>query len=242
MKRSRYVTITRPDDTEGLDASWGHDRLTVNGDARYKFHSRTLMMSGQVTRTWSGGVMRLASMEGVVCGGVMTRVIAGPSLALSGMRTGDVYGAIARASAVRAHIAVLQYRAAQSAAWAIGVWVRRTTFTIVPVVPAPPQVKPASNAAASKMGRLMRTARKAGKAVGRAVRVTRMVCPVVDILLGVLALPFALYGLVMLMKSFLSYLKGLASTKNVIPPVGPPRLLSSNSAMTAEMYMSKQFT
>ena len=243
VRGHRSVRIARPEDSEGLDASWGLDRLTVERNASYEFHSRTLMMSGSVTRNWNGGIMRLASMEGVVCGGAMTRVIAGPAGTMSAMMTGDVYGAIARVSAVRVYLAVLQYRAAKDAAWAIGVWLRRTTFTIVPAVPVPPAVTPKQKAN-EKMSRLskaarkaMRTLRKPGKVARRGVSGARMVCPVVDILLGVASLPFAIIGLATLLSRLCT-----PTPKNVIPPAGPPRVLNSNSGVTLEVYMSKTFT
>ena len=236
VRKHRTVTIAKTEGSDGLDASWGRDRLTVAGNASYEFYSRTLMMSGTIARNWNGGIMRLAAMEGVVCGGAMVRVIAGPAGTMSQMMTGDVYGGIARASAVRSYLAVLQYRAAKDAAWAIGVWIRRTTFTIVPVTPAPPQVTPTGNAA-RKMSRLSKTASKAAKVTRKSVSGMRMICPVVDIALGVLSIPLAIVGIVMLLKGLLG--KG---SKNAVPPAGPPRVLNTNSGMTMEMYMSKKFT
>ena len=96
VQNNRLVTITRQK-ADGVETSWGRDRLTVNGNASYQFHSRTIMMSGTINRRWNKGVMRVASMEGIICGGAMTRVIAGPSATLSGLMTADVYGGIARA-------------------------------------------------------------------------------------------------------------------------------------------------
>ena len=236
VRKHRSVTIAKTEGSDGLDASWGRDRLTVAGNASYEFYSRTLMMSGMITRNWNGGIMRLAAMEGVVCGGAMVRTIAGPAGTMSQMMTGDVYGGIARVSAVRSYLAVLQYRAAKDAAWAIGVWVRRTTFTIVPVTPAPPQVTPTGNAA-RKMSRLSKTASKAAKVTRKSVSGMRMICPVVDIALGLLSIPLAIVGIAMLLKGLFG--KG---SKNAVPPAGPPRVLNTNSGMTMEMYMSKKFT
>lgn len=215
------------------DTVSGRDRLVVEGDASYEFKSRTLMMSGSVTRDWRGGIMRLASMEGVICGGAMTRVIAGASGTVSGMMTGDVYGAIGRASGTRIYLAVLQYRAAQQAAWALGCWIRNTTFTIVPVVPPAHTPTPAGKAA-GKMARLTKAARKAAKATRKVVEGARMICPVVDILLGVLSLPFAIIGVGMFIKMLV--------TRNKVPPAGPPRVENRNVAMTLEVYASKKFT
>ena len=215
------------------DTVAGRDRLAVEGDASYEFKSRTLMMGGAVKRNWRGGIMRMASMEGVICGGAMTRVIAGPSATMSGMMTGDVYGAIGRASGIRIYLAVLQYRAAMHAAWALGGWIRNTTFTIVPVAPPPQGPTPAGNGA-KKMSRLAKTARKAVKVTKKATEALRMVCPVVDILLGVISLPLAIFGAAMFVKMLV--------TRNKIPPTGPPRVESRNSPMTLETYTSKTFT
>ena len=234
VRRHRTDTVARTKDSDGLDASWGRDRLTVERDASHEFHSRTLMMSGLVKRNWNGGIMRLAAMEGVVCGGAMIRVIAGPAATMSQMMTGDVYGGIARASAVRAYLAVLQYRAAKDAAWAMGLWVRRTTFTIVPAVPTPPAVTPAGNAL-TKMARLNKMATKAWRVTKGIVAAAGMVCPLVDILVGVLTIPFALVGLATLFAGFVS-------KKTPVPPAGPPRVVQSNSGVTAETYMSKTIT
>ena len=231
------------------DTVAGTDRLTVKGDAAYTFKSRTLMMTGAITRHWSGPIMRLASMEGVVCGGAMTRLIAGHSLTMSGMMTGDVYGGVARTAGIRSYLAVLQYRAAANSAWAIGLWVRNTTFTIVPLTPSPQAATPAGGAA-KKMGRLAKAARKIqkifrsiaknrtmmkiSKGAKGVVKAGKMVCPVVDILLGIAMIPFALFGIAMLLKGLLS--------KNVIPPAGPPRVENRTSGVTVETFMTKQFT
>ena len=221
-----------------IDKVTGRDRLAVEGDASYEFKNRTLMMSGSITRNWRGPIVRMASMEGAICGGAMVRVIAGVSGTMSGMMTGDVYGAIGRASGIRVYLAVLQYRAAQQAAWALGAWIRNTTFTIVPVAPSPHTPTPAGNAA-KKMSRLSKVARKAGKVTKRAVTGARMICPAADILLGVLSLPLAVVGIIALLKGLIA--KGLA-TRNKVPPAGPPRVENRNSAITLETYMSKTFT
>ena len=232
VQKHRMVNISRSGDGGGLDAPWGRDRLTVKGDANYRLGSRTLMMGGTIERTWNGGVMRLASMEGVVCGGGLARVIAGPSMTLSGMMTGDVYGGIARAAGVRTYLAVLHYRAAKSAAWASGLYLRKATFVIEPIVSVPSGTMPRANVAA-KMGRLQKMARKAARGARAAFNASRMVCPVVDIIAGVAALPFAIFGIAMLIKGFF----GSASAIKV-PPNGPPRVRNRNVGVTKQMWGS----
>ena len=95
------------------------------------------MLIGILNRQWNGGVMRLASMEGVICGGGFLRLIASPSATISGINSGDVYGGCARVAVVRSYLAVLQYRAAQTATWASAIYNRTATFVVEPVVGSP---------------------------------------------------------------------------------------------------------
>ena len=66
--RELTTSIGRGDDAPDVDVPWGTDSLTVDGDADITFGSRLILMSGFIDRNWNGGVMRLASMEGVICG------------------------------------------------------------------------------------------------------------------------------------------------------------------------------
>lgn len=197
----------------------GRDSLTVDGDAEITFGARLVMMSGIVNRQWNGGVMRLASMEGVICGGGFLRLIASPSATLSGLNTGDVYGGCARVSVVRSYLAVLQYRAAQTALWAMGSYNRTATFVVEPVV-GTPSGNPATNTA-SKLARL-----------GRAFEWARMVCPPLDILVGVGTLvPLGVHSLYKLISSAIK--KPVAP-----PPSGPPRTRNQNVGVHAQAYQS----
>ena len=218
--KDRKIMFDRPDQTDDLDAPWGRDKLVVEGDASQTYHGRTLMMSGTVQRTWHGGVMRLASMEGVICGGVLTRVIASPSATLSALMSGDVYGGAARVSAVRTYLAVLHYRAAKSAAWAMGVYVRNATFVIEPIISSP--------SAETPKGRIARKLARLAKAAD----VARMVCPVVDIMAGVITFPLAIYGIFKLLKS-------IVRKPVPIPPSGPPRIRTRNVGIHTELFGSK---
>ena len=197
----------------------GRDSLTVEGDAEITFGARLVMMSGIVNRRWNGGVMRLASMEGVICGGGFLRLIASPSATLSGLNTGDVYGGCARVAVVRCYLAVLQYRAAQTAVWAMGTYNRIATFVVEPVV-GTPSGNPASNAA-SKLARL-----------GRTFEAARMVCPVLDILVGVVTIvPLAIHTLYRLISSAIK--KPIAA-----PPSGPPRIRNQTAGVHSQAYQS----
>lgn len=217
--KDRKIMVARPDETRGLDAPWGRDELVVEGDASHTYHGRTLMMTGTVQRTWHGGVMRLASMEGVICGGAFVRVIASPSATLSALMSGDVYGGAARVSAVRTYLAVLHYRAAQSAAWAMGVYVRNASFVIEPIISSPSGQAPKGKIA-QKLARL-----------AKAAEVARMVCPVVDIVAGVATLPFAVLGIVALIRS-------LVRKPVPIPPAGPPRTRARNVGLNVQQFSS----
>lgn len=212
------VTVApQPDAREGVVGT-GLDSLTVAGDADITFHARTLLMSGVVTRAWNGGVMRLASMEGVICGGLFMRGIFGPSLTLSALMTGDVYGGCARVSVVRAYLALLHYRAAQSAAWLSSAYVRSASFVIEPMVSVPSD-RP-QGGAASKLARMGRTFARA-----------RMICPPLDILVGLAtlaALP------VTLLARFIAKKLGKARP----PPMGPPRVRIRNVGADLENWGS----
>ena len=211
------------------------DELEVTGNASYRFKARGIMMKGHIEKRWNGGVMKAASMEGVICGGVMVRTIGGAAMTLGGMTTGDVYIAVARAAGMRLYIAQMLYRSTSSgAAWAIGLWVRNTTFTIVPVTLAPaPGQKPAGNAA-QKMSRLNRAARKVAKGLKAAATVGRMVCPVIDILLGLLSLLLIPFGIRAMVKAH--------RLAKVQPLVAAPRLETRTAALTLETYGSKKIT
>ena len=220
--KDRKILIARSDHTRVSDAPWGRDELVVEGDASHTYHGRTLMMSGTVQRSWNGGVMRLASMEGVICGGAFTRVIASPSATLSAMMSGDVYGGCARVSVLRTYLAVLHYRAAQAAVWAMGLYVRNASFVIEPIISSPSGATPKGKIA-QKLARLAKVA-----------EVARMVCPVADIVAGVATLPLAVVGIFALIKSIV--------TKPVaVPPSGPPRIRTRQVGMDLQCWTSMQF-
>lgn len=201
---NRTIEIANDLNDQDPQVSWGTDSLTVEGDADITVGSRMVMMTGTVDRLWKGGIMRLASMEGSICGGAFLRTHAGLSMTLSAMMTGDVYGGCARASAVRTYLAVLQYRAAKAAAWAVGVYVRHGTFVIEPVVSSKSDKSPPSNLA-KKLARL-----------GKTLEVARMFCPPLDIAVGLFTLPVAIYGIG-------KFIHALATKKAHLPPAGPPR-------------------
>ena len=220
--KNQTIAITPPKGDSHADGPWGRDKLTVKGKADYRLGSRILIMSGTVNRTWHGGVVRLSCMEGVICGGVFVRTIASPSATMSALMSGDVYGGCARVSVARTYLAVLQYRAAQAAVWAAGLYVRNATFVIEPLVSSPAAGTPKS-ALASKLARLARIA-----------NVVRMVCPLADILAGILTLPLAVVGIV-------SLIAGIVRKPTPIPPSGPPRLRTRNVGVSAETFSMVTF-
>ena len=118
------------------------------------FHERTTMMSGTVNKTWNGGVVRMAGMEGIICGGVFLRVYAGPSMHIVALNSGDVYGGGGRVSAARVNIAGIGYRSCDSGSvWAAGAYIRNTNFTIEPAL-GTPSTQPLRKSLAGKMGKL----------------------------------------------------------------------------------------
>ncbi|MCY3811467.1 MAG: hypothetical protein OXH15_06705 [Gammaproteobacteria bacterium] len=214
------TSVGEGDAAPDVDAPWGRDSLTVDGDAEITVGGRMVMLSGFATRNWNGGVMRLASMEGVICGGAFLRLIASPSVTLSGMMTGDVYGGCARVAAVRCYLAVLHYRAAAAAAWANGVYVRNATFVIEPLIGTPSAGTPPSRMAA-KLARM-----------GQVLSAARMVCPPLDIFVGVATfVPMGLYGLYGL-------IAGIVKRPNPIPPAGPPRTRVQNVGVNLQSCTS----
>ena len=150
-----------PDPHAGV--RWGHDRLSVHGDAEIRFGSRVYMAKGKFDRTWNGGVVRLASFEGVIAAGAFTRAICGPSAALSGFMTSDVYGGAIKLSILRLFLAGLHYRAAKHTRWDTIYYGCRAPFTIVPALSA--GRAPKRSGIAGKVGRLAGAASKAFKVV-----------------------------------------------------------------------------
>ena len=216
------TSIGRSDNAPDVGVPWGRDSLTVDGDAEITFGSRLTLMSGFIERNWNGGVMRLASMEGVICGGAFLRLIASPSATLSGLMTGDVYGGCARAAVVRSYLAVLHYRAAQAAAWKVGLYSRNATFVVEPLIGSPSAGGPVSSIAA-KLARL-----------GKVLSVARMVCPPLDIFIGVLTVvPMGIYALFRL-------ISGVIRKPNPIPPAGPPRVRNRNRGLALETFSSQK--
>ena len=215
------VQIARSKDTGDLKTSWGVDALTVKGDADVEYHSKTLMMTGTINRLWNGGVVRMAAMEGIICGGSFVRVIASPSGTMSGLMSGDIYGGCARVSVARTYIALLHYRAAQVAVWATGAYVRNTTFTIEPIIGSPSSVTPKGDSGA-KMARLARIASAA-----------RMVCPLLDIAAGIISIPPAIAGGIFNLAK-----KATRKPNPIPPPSGPPRIRTRVTGITSMMYTS----
>ena len=171
------------------DVRFGRDKLDVAEDAVLKFRARTTLMSGTLTRRYLGGFIKAAPMEGVICGGALVRTIGGPSMSLSPLSSGDVYGGAARVALARTRIGLLHYRAAVGAAWSSVFYGRIADFVIEPLVSVR-QKGPTGNVA-KKLARL-------SKVLDR----VRMVCPLVDIASGVLGLLGGLgYGLFKLIRN-----------------------------------------
>lgn len=121
---------------------------------------------------------------------------------------------------VRTYLGLLHYRAAQTAAWASGSYTRRTTFTIEPVVNVPTQGIPLTDIG-KKLARL-----------AKMLAIARMLCPVLDIFLGLVTLiPMGIYA-------FIAVIAGIVKTPNPLPMVGPPRLRTMNVGTYVPCYGS----
>ncbi len=156
----------------------GNETLTVHGNAKVKFHERKTLLTGAVNRVWTGAITRMVGMEGVIVGGVYACVQAAPAMHVSVLNSGDVYGGAARAAVARAYIAGIGYRSVDVSAWAIGAYIRATTFTIEPEIGSPSKTTSTKN-----------TALKAAK-------ILVALCPFLEIGVGVVMLPVALIMLI----------------------------------------------
>ena len=226
--QGQTVLVRRGEQVEEMSADWGRDALEVKGDARIKFHSRTTMLSGHISRRLDGGVVRMASMEGVICGGFFMRAIVGPSANMSLFCTGDVYGGAARVSINRSMLALMHYRAAQHAAWASLLYRRAANIVIEPVVPITADPGP--------RGRILAKLARLARAIDKVLTPLRMVLPPLDILLGVITfLPMLAFGLGMLAYN-------LIKKPIPIPQAGTPRVHNRNVGVDLDSFASMIYT
>ena len=182
----------------------GRDSLVVDGNASLSGHDRRVSMGGIYNRTWGGGVIRITALEGVICGGGFVRVIAGPSLHLAQIVSGDVYGGGLHAAGTRVHAAGLGYRSAELAAWACGIYVRATGTTITPVIGSPSWTY------------------KKRSLLAKMARIGLGLCPPLDIMVGLSHLAFAMT--IGLLIALINKLRG----KKPKPPKTIPRSLIRN--------------
>lgn len=180
----------------------GNETLTVHGNAKVEFHERKTMISGVINKVWTGPITRMVGMEGVIVGGAYAAVQAAAAMHVSAVSSGDIYGGAARAAANRTYIAGIGYRSVDTSAWAIGAYVRATTFTIEPELDTPSKTIP------------WRQATMAAKAL----KLGMAVCPFLDIAVGLIMLPVAIYGLIAAAIGFLLGRKPKPQT-----PKGPLR-------------------
>ena len=191
------------DGDASVSVDGGTDALDVDGDAEIEFDERMVMMSGIVEREWTGAITRMAGMEGVICGGAYTKVLAGAAMTVCAIATGDVYGACARFAGARVHVAGLHYRTSRLAMWRTGAYVRSAGVVVEPLIGSPSQHGPAKSIAA-KAARILRGA--------------GAVLPFVDIAVGILSIPVGIGKLI----------ANVVRRRNPEPPSGPPRLRMRN--------------
>ena len=186
-----------------LDVEGGTERLEVDGAADISFNARMVRMSGSIDRTWVGPITRIAGMEGVICGGAYSKIHAAPAMTVSALALGDVYGVCTRFAGARVHVAGMHYRAAATAMWRSGAYVRSAATVVEPLIGSPGPGGPA-NSFAAKAARI-------GKIVSG-------VLPFVDIAMGVAALPVGIVKLI----------ANAVRKKKPEPPAGPPRVRIRN--------------
>ena len=181
----------------------GTDALDVDGDAEIGFDERMVMMSGTVEREWTGTIIRMAGMEGVICGGAYTKVLAGAAVTVCALATGDVYGACARFAGARVNVAGIHYRTARLAMWRAGVYVRSAGVVVEPLIGSPSQHGPAKSI---------------GDKAARILRGASAVLPFVDIAVGIASIPVGIGKLI----------ANVVRRKSPEPPSGPPRMRIRN--------------
>ena len=181
----------------------GTDALDVDGDAEIVFDERMVMMSGTVEREWRGAITRMAGMEGVICGGAYTKVLAGAAVTVCALATGDVYGACARFAGARVNVAGMHYRTARAAMWRTGVYVRSAGVVVEPLIGSPSQHGPAKSI---------------GDKAARILRGAGAVLPFVDIAVGIASIPVGIGKLI----------ANVVRRKSPEPPSGPPRMRIRN--------------
>ncbi len=193
---------------EGGPSLSGGDSITVHGDADWRFEDKTIIGHGTIERRWEGNIKRMVPMEGIICGGGWLKSYIGTLMTVSALCSGDVYGAANRVSGCRVYIAGMNYRSADAVAnWACGAYIRSTLATLEPLIGSPGPVKPE------------------GSALQKAGRLSMMLCPLLEIFVGLasvaLILPMLLIGLA---------LPGLKP--RVVPPLGPPRIRNRVAGVT----------
>lgn len=204
VNQSSTVNIGGPPEGGGAGfgaVEWGSDKLKVEGDAKYAFGERKVMMTGIYHREWNGGIVRIAGMEGVICGGVFLRIHAGVSMSMSAINSGDVYIGVARFAGARLYLAGFQYRAAQMCMWNSGAYVRLASITVEPLLGVPSQPAPSKSI---------------GSRLSSLVTWVGAFLPFVEIGIGLLMLPIgAVMGIVALIQ------KARGVKKPMPPPVTP---------------------
>ena len=230
--KSEVVVIGKSGDVGETKADWGKDSLHVKGDAHYEFHSRMIIMSGEIRRTWNGGIVRMVSMEGTMCAGAFVRTIASPSMNLSTMATGDVYIAAARVAGIRVLMAVMQYRASALTAWACGVYSRIASAVIEPVVGTTQQSKPAGRVMA-KLNKIVGASRVAK--VAKVLTALKAIFPPAEILAGIFI------GLPMLVALPFMMIAGKLWPNPAPPVIGPPRVHNRVCGISTETFVSMMY-
>lgn len=113
----------------------GREKLTVMGDMTWRTDDR-ITLGREITfkRVWTGPIVRMIGMEGVMCGGPFMKTFSGISTTMAPLMSGDVYGNGNHAALSRIRMSpVLAYRSTEQANWQCAIYRRVCNHVIEPV-------------------------------------------------------------------------------------------------------------
>lgn len=126
---------------EAPDTGVSEDKLVVQGNMTSSFPDRITMGLGDINRRWTGTVLRIAGMEGVICGGSLSRQYFGGSATGSALQMRDVYGGAIRSSMLRIGFTLgVGYRSTDYGNWHMATYRRMSRVTIEPMIGSPKEV------------------------------------------------------------------------------------------------------
>ena len=215
VKEDRNVEVTGDSelkvDGNATFSVKGTNRLRVAGDADWHAHDRMTLGTGEVSRLWKGGILRMIGMEGIICGGAFLKTFTGTSATMAPIASGDVYGGSNRVAGLRTRMhSHMGYRSSEICMWTCGTFIR-SCGTLIEPIPGTPAQDPRRN-----------MLKKAG-------RIGLGLCPVADILFGLLSAPVTI---ALAIRNFVK------RNKKPQPPKGPPRVFNRTALVTNQSRLS----